>query len=179
VNLPSKVLASPTGCYDLCNVASGRRLLKSLLESLLEAWCPHTPSWTSRSTLPSSGWMQCGRMPEALQRYNSSLWMRYPLARRARRQVSVSSSSIVPNWRYLEIGFHQSTSWSGNPTITAISPSCPRFGSIGLAETHRLTMLLVTQKHVGNHVSCTFLPNTLGPGPSGLRLHLSRSLCPP
>jgi hypothetical protein len=38
-----------------------------------------------------------------------------------------------PSQRYLEIGFCQSTSGMGSLTTSTISPSGPRFGSIGSA----------------------------------------------
>jgi hypothetical protein len=56
------------------------------------------------------------------------------LALRSRRQVLVSSSSIVPNWRYPEISFHQSALGLGGPTTSATSPLGPGLGSIGQAE---------------------------------------------
>jgi hypothetical protein len=62
------------------------------------------------------------------------------LARRGRHRVSVSSSGIIPSRRYSDIGFCQSASGSGSLTIAAISPSGSRFGSLGPAEAHGLTL---------------------------------------
>jgi hypothetical protein len=39
------------------------------------------------------------------------------------------------------------------------------------------TMLFGAQKHLGKHALHMLHPNTLGPSPLGLRLHLSRSSC--
>jgi hypothetical protein len=78
-------------------------------------------------------------MPELLRRYNSSLWIRYPLAQRAKCQVLFSSSGIILSWRYSEIGSHQSVLGLGSPVIALISapgsqsrPSSPA-GVPGLA----------------------------------------------
>jgi hypothetical protein len=56
------------------------------------------------------------------------------LALRARSQILVSSSGIVPSRRYSEIGFCQSASRLGGLTTVATSPSCPGLGSIGPAK---------------------------------------------
>jgi hypothetical protein len=77
-------------------------------------------------------------MYEVLRRYSLLSWIRYPLALRVRSQVLVSSPVIVPSWRYLAIGFRQSVSGLGGPTIAATSPSGPGLGAIGSAETLRL-----------------------------------------
>jgi hypothetical protein len=60
------------------------------------------------------------------------------LVLRVRRRVSVSSSGIVPSWRYSKIGFHQSTSGLGGLTIAATSPSGPGLSSIGPTEAPEL-----------------------------------------
>jgi hypothetical protein len=56
------------------------------------------------------------------------------LALRARSQISVLSSGIVPSRRYSKIGFCQSASGLGGPTTAATSPSSPGLGSIGPAK---------------------------------------------
>jgi hypothetical protein len=60
------------------------------------------------------------------------------LALCARHWFLVSSSSIVPNRRYSEIGFCQSVSGLGDPTTTATSPSGLGLGAIVLAKVPRL-----------------------------------------
>jgi hypothetical protein len=50
---------------------------------------------------------------------------------------------------------------------------------LGLVFPSYLMMLLDAQKHLGKHSLRTLLTNTLSPGPSGLRLCHSRSLCLP
>jgi hypothetical protein len=55
------------------------------------------------------------------------------LALCVRRRVLISSSGIVPSQRYSEIGFCQSASGLGGPTIAATSPLGPGLGSIGPA----------------------------------------------
>jgi hypothetical protein len=69
--------------------------------------------------MPSlGGGIHCWRMPEVLRRYNSLLWINYPLALCARRRILVSLSGIIPSRRYFAIGFHQSSSRHAGPTTT-------------------------------------------------------------
>jgi hypothetical protein len=56
--------------------------------------------------------------------------MRYPLARRAKRWVSVSSSGIALSQRYSEIGFHQSGSEPGDSVASATSDPVPSLGQL-------------------------------------------------
>jgi hypothetical protein len=56
------------------------------------------------------------------------------LALRTRRWVLVSSSGMVPRWRYLEIGLHQSVVGLGSLIIAATSPSGPGLSLISPTE---------------------------------------------
>jgi hypothetical protein len=78
-------------------------------------------------------------MLEALQWYNSLLWIRYPFARCARRRVSVSSSGIVPSWRHSEIGLHESASGLGGPIMATISSPGSWVCPTGLIEAPKST----------------------------------------
>jgi hypothetical protein len=66
--------------------------------------------------------------------------MRYPLARRTKCWVSVSSSDIVPSWRYLKIGSRQSMPGLGNPVMAAISASS-QLPKLALDHLHRVGSL--------------------------------------
>jgi hypothetical protein len=102
-------------------------------------------------------------MLEVLQWYSLLSWIKYPLALRARHRVSVSSSGIVPSWRYSTISFYQSTSGLSGPTTAITSPVGPGFGAIGPAEAFGLA------SGIGN------VPLSPGEAPgTGAKLHSSR-----
>jgi hypothetical protein len=88
--------------------------------------------------LPQGG-IHHWRMPEVLHRYNSLSWIRYPLALRVRRRVPVSSSGIISSCRYLAIGYSQSTSGLGGPTMATNFFACTRYGAVGPTGASRLT----------------------------------------
>jgi hypothetical protein len=67
-----------------------------------------------------------------VRQYNSLSWMRYPLAQRTSRWVSILSSGIATSWRYSEIGYRQFVLEPDGPVTATISIPGFRVGLVGL-----------------------------------------------